>query len=74
MKLSQNICSNDISNEFANGSCLLKNMAARGRGSFTYMAKVKPCLHSRSHIFGPMLMKLGQNICTNDIWAEFENG
>ena len=21
-----------------------------------------------------MLMKLGQNICTNDIWAEFENG
>ena len=21
-----------------------------------------------------MLMKLGKNICTNDIWAELENG
>ena len=44
MKLSQNICSNDILNEFVNGSGWLKNMAARGRGSFPYMAiVVKPC-------------------------------
>ena len=44
MKLSQNICSNDILNEFVNGSGWLKNMAARGRGSFPFMAiVVKPC-------------------------------
>ena len=23
----------------------------------------KPCVHSRGHIFCPILMKLGQNIC-----------
>ena len=40
MKFSQNICSNDILNEFENGSGWLKNMAARGRGSFPYMAGV----------------------------------
>ena len=43
MKLSQNICSNDISDEFENASGLLKNMAARGQGRFPYMAIVKPC-------------------------------
>jgi len=74
MKLSQNISSDHISDEFENGSGLLKNMAARGRASFPYMAIVKPCYNARSHICGPMPMKLGQNICTNDIWAQIENG
>ena len=35
MKLSQNICSNDILDEFEYGSGWLKNMAARWRGSFS---------------------------------------
>jgi hypothetical protein len=43
MKLGQKICPIDISEEFENGSGWLKNMAARGRGSFPYMAIVKPC-------------------------------
>ena len=42
IKLGQKIGSNDISAEFENGSSPLKNMAARGRGSFPYMALVKP--------------------------------
>jgi hypothetical protein len=50
MKLSQNMCPNDILEEFENGSGWLKIMAARGCGSFPYMAKVKPCEHSRGHI------------------------
>ena len=33
-----------------------------------------PCVHSRGHIFGPILMKLGQNVCLNKIWYEFEIG
>ena len=34
MKLSQNMCPNDILDKFENRSSLMKNMAARGRGSF----------------------------------------
>ena len=43
MKLGENMCPNDILDKFENGSGWLKNMAARGRGSFPYMAIVKPC-------------------------------
>ena len=55
--------------EFENGSGRLKNMAARGRGSFPDMA-IK--LHCKSHFFP--IMKLGQNIGFIDIMDEFENG
>ena len=38
MKLGQNICTNNIWAEFENGWDPLKNMAAKGRGIFPYMA------------------------------------
>jgi len=38
MKLAQKICPNDILDEFKNSSLCLKNMAAKGRGIFPYMA------------------------------------
>ena len=38
MKLCQNMCPNNILDEFENGSSLMKNMAAMGQGSFPYMA------------------------------------
>ena len=38
MKLGQNTCTYDIWAEFENGWDPLKNMAARGRGIFPYMA------------------------------------
>jgi len=31
------------------------------------------CLHSRGHIFYPILMKLGRNVCLDNIKANFEN-
>ena len=34
----------------------------------------KPCVRSRSHIFSPILMKLGQNVCPDEISDEFEIG
>ena len=34
----------------------------------------KPCVHSRGHIFSRILMKVGQDVCLNDILDEFENG
>ena len=33
-----------------------------------------PCVRSRGHIFSPILMKLGQNVCLNKISDEFEIG
>ena len=33
-----------------------------------------PCVRARGHIFNPILMKLGQNVCLNKISDEFEIG
>ena len=33
----------------------------------------KPCV-SRGHIFSPIIIKLGQNVCLDEISDEFENG
>jgi hypothetical protein len=38
MKLGQKICPDNILDEFKNDAGWLENMAARGRGSFPYMA------------------------------------
>ena len=44
MKLGGNMCPNKILDKFKNGFGWMKNMAAKGRGSFPYMAiVVKPC-------------------------------
>ena len=34
----------------------------------------KPCVRARGHIFSPIIMKLGQNVCPDKIFDEFENG
>ena len=34
----------------------------------------KPCVRSRGHIFSRILMKVGQDVCLDDISDEFENG
>ena len=34
----------------------------------------KPFVRSRGHIFSPILMKLGQNVCLDKISDEFEIG
>jgi sensor histidine kinase YesM len=53
-------------------------MATRGRGIFPnmvmYHALLKHCKHSVGHIYFPIIMKLGQMICPNDILDEFKNG
>ena len=74
MKFAQNVCLNDMLVEFKSGSGLLKNMVTSGRGSFPYLAIEKPCKHSRSHDFCPIIIKDGQNIGVNDISDEIENG
>ena len=32
------------------------------------------CVHSRGHIFDPIFMKVGQNVCIDDFSAKCENG
>ena len=32
------------------------------------------CVHSRDRIFSPIIMKLGQNVCLDEISDEIENG
>ena len=34
----------------------------------------KPCVSSGGHISSPIIMKLGQNVCLDEISDEFENG
>ena len=33
----------------------------------------KPCVCCRGHNFSPIIMKLGQNVCLDEILDEFEN-
>ena len=67
MKVGQDVCLDDISDEFENGSCGSKT---RSPGQILG----KPCVCSRSHIFSRILMKVGQDVCLDDISDEFENG
>ena len=63
-----------LTDEFDNSSYWLKNMAERGQGTFPYMALVKPCKHSKGHIYCTTIMKLGQKICPNDKLEKFKKG
>ena len=34
----------------------------------------KPCVRSRGHIFSPIIMNFGQNVCLDEISDKAENG
>ena len=42
--------------------------------SFIVRRQLFGCVHSRGHIFSPIIMKLGRNVCLNKISNECENG
>ena len=60
MKPGQNVCTDESSDEFENGSCRVKT---RSIGQILE----KPCVRSEGHIFIPIIMKLGQNVCLDKI-------
>ena len=64
---SQNVCPDEISNKFENGSYRVKTMSLG-------QISEKPCVPSTDHIFSPTIMKLYQNVCLDVISDEFENG
>ena len=67
MKLCQNVCLDEISDKFQNGSCQSKTR------SLTQILE-KLCVCCRGHIFSPIFMKLCQNVCLDEISNESENG
>ena len=67
MNLGQNVCLNDISGEYENGSSWSKTRSL-------YQISVKPCVCSRGHIFCSVLLKFDQNVCFGDFLDKFENG
>ena len=34
----------------------------------------KPCVPARGHIFSPIILKLGENVCLDEISDDLENG
>ena len=60
MKRGQNVCLDEISYRFENGSCWVKTRSL-------VQILEKPCVCSRSHSFS-------QNVCLDEISDVFENG
>ena len=67
MKLGQNVCPNEISDEFEIWSCWFKNLVTRPNLR-------KTLLLSRGHIFSLILTKLGQHVCLDKILDLLEIG
>ena len=66
MKFGQNGCVGEISDAFEFGFVGSKS---RSLGQILE----KPCARSRGYILNPILMKLCQNVCLDEISDEFEN-
>ena len=65
MKLDQHVCVDEILHRFGNGSHQIKKSMSLGQ------ILEKPYVCSRGHSFSPITMKLGQNICLDEISEEF---
>ena len=70
MKLGQNVCFDEIPDEFENGLCRLQNWVTWSN----FRRKKKTCVRSRGNIFSPIIMKLSQNVCLAETLKESENG
>ena len=67
MKLGQNVCLDEISDEF--------EMDHVGSKTWSQSQMLeKPYVCSRGHIFRQIIMKLGQNFFLDEISNEYENG
>ena len=67
MKVGQDVCLDEISDEFEIGHVGSKT---RSLGQILE----KPCVRSRGHILSRILMEVGQDVCLDDISDEFQNG
>ena len=67
MKLGQSVGLTNSLDMIENGSWRVKNCMSPGQ------ILEKPCVRLGDHFFGPILMKLGQDVCLKIISKEFEN-
>ena len=67
MKLDQPVCLDEILHKLKMGHV---------RSKFRSLGQIleKFCVHSRGHIFSLIIMKLGENVCLDEISGKFENG
>ena len=71
MKLGENVCRDQISDEFENGSCRAKIWV--NRSNLRKKKKKKTCVRSRGQIFSLIIMNLDQHVCLHEISDEFGN-
>ena len=64
MEVSQNVCLDEILDEFEN-----VHVGSKTRSQVQILEK--PCVCSRGHIFNPIIMKLGQNVFIDKILVMF---
>ena len=67
MKVGQDVCLDDISDESKMG-----HVGSKTRSPGQILGK--PCVRSRGHIFSQILMKVGQDVCLDHILDKFKNG
>ena len=67
MKLIENVCLEEIQT-----SLKIRHFRSKTRSLGQILEK--PCVRSRGNIFRPIIMKLGQDVCVNEISHKLENG
>ena len=67
MKVSQNVCFDDILDEIDDGS---RRVKTRSPGQILE----NPCYCIRGQISSLIFMNISQNVCINEISDEFDNG
>ena len=66
MKVDQHACPHEMSDESKMGH-VRSNTRSLGQ------VLEKPCVYSRGLIFSPIIMKLGENVCLDEISDKYEN-
>ena len=66
MKLGQNVCVDKWTS--------LKTGCVGPKTKLLGQILEKPSVHSNGHIFGPIIMKRGQNVCLDEVLDMFGNG
>ena len=53
-------------------SLIMGQMGSKSRSLGQFLEE--SCLHSRGHIFSPIFLKVGQNVCLDNISVKFDHG
>ena len=71
MKVGQDVCLDDVW-MISRTSSKMGHVGSKTRSPGQILGK--PCVRSRGHIFSRILMKVGQDVCLDDISDKLKNG